>query len=180
MHLTNYSINKMSEDYAKLEATSDVLTDTQGTKRTLSALYKSLAASGVDVDKIKTNISDTCGKIMQIYGPMIEHQLSAVTNCKPNVNSKLFQILGFDLLIDRDLNVWVLEVNDHPSLNIYHDTEAMGSIKRMDDSDICPVDLHVKSSLIIDSVSLAKKSFKTVKDTDDFGCLSRVHPKGSD
>jgi hypothetical protein len=70
MHLTNYSINKMSEDFAKVQA-SDVLTDTQGTKRTLTALYRSLEASGIDVDQVKANIASTCGKIMQIYGPMI-------------------------------------------------------------------------------------------------------------
>jgi len=38
MHLTNYSINKMSDDYIHPTA-EDLLLDNQGTKRTLSSLY---------------------------------------------------------------------------------------------------------------------------------------------
>jgi hypothetical protein len=72
MHLTNYSINKMSEDFAKVQA-EDVLSDTQGTKRTITALYRSLEKNGIDIDTVRENIATTCGKIMQIYGPMLQH-----------------------------------------------------------------------------------------------------------
>jgi hypothetical protein len=34
-----------------------------------------------------------------------------------------FQIFGFDILLDKDLKAWILEINDHPSLNIYFDNE---------------------------------------------------------
>jgi hypothetical protein len=54
----------------------------------------------------------------------------------------------------------------------------MGS-RKMEDSDICPVDYHVKSTLMIDSIKLAKKKFNTVQETHDFGCLHRIHPIGS-
>jgi hypothetical protein len=53
----------------------------------------------------------------------------------------------------------------------------MGS-KKMEDSDICPVDYHVKSTLMIDSIKLAKKKFSTVQETNDFGSLHRIHPIG--
>ena len=53
----------------------------------------------------------------------------------------------------------------------------MGS-KKMEDSDICPVDYYVKSTLMIDSIKLAKKKFSTVQETNDFGCLHRIHPIG--
>ena len=46
----------------------------------------------------------------------------ALTGNKPLVNQP-FQILGFDLMLDKNLKAWVLEVNDHPSLNIYFSTE---------------------------------------------------------
>ena len=45
-------------------------------------------------------------------------------NNQQDVVGKPFQILGLDLLIDRDLKAWVLEVNDHPSLNIYFDSSC--------------------------------------------------------
>lgn len=89
MHLTNYSINKMSSDYERVSP-EDVLTDSQGTKRTLTALYKSLAESGIDVDKIKANIASTCSKIMQIYGPMMTHQFTALTAGKAPASAKVF------------------------------------------------------------------------------------------
>jgi D-alanine-D-alanine ligase-like ATP-grasp enzyme len=34
--------------------------------------------------------------------------------------------MGFDMLIDSNLNAWLLEINDHPSLNIYLEKDFMG------------------------------------------------------
>ena len=72
MHLTNYSINKMSEEYVK-PSEGDILLDNDATKRTLTSLYETLSQQGVDVSQIKANIADACGKIMQVQGPLIEH-----------------------------------------------------------------------------------------------------------
>ena len=119
MHLTNYSINKTNENYVH-PAAEDILVDNDGTKRTLSSLYETLAEKGIDTDTIKASITRTCAKTMQMYGPLIEHQVNALSGQK-DVAGKPFQILGLDLLIDKDLKAWVLEVNDHPSLNIYFD-----------------------------------------------------------
>jgi len=38
-------------------------------------------------------------------------------------------VLGFDILLDEKLNAWLLEINDHPSLNIFLDKEFMGTTK---------------------------------------------------
>lgn len=151
MHLTNYSINKTNDSYVHPNA-EDILVSNEGTKRTLSSLYHTLGQNGVDVDTIKASINYTCAKVMEIYGPMIEHQVNAMTG-EDDVVGKPFQILGLDLLIDQQLKAWVLEVNDHPSLNIYFDSskEAMGQ-REMTDEDICPVDLHVKSRLVKDVI----------------------------
>ena len=65
---------------------------------------------------------------MQLYGPMLEHNLNAMTNCK-QTEGKPFTILGFDLIIDEQLKVWVLEVNDHPSLDIHFSKEFNGPKK---------------------------------------------------
>jgi len=64
--------------------------------------------------------------------------------------------LGFDLLIDDKLKTWILEVNDHPSLNIYFDKEYM-SHRVMTEEDVCPMDLYVKSRVTRDTIILAKK-----------------------
>ena len=60
-------------------------------------------------------------------------------------------------------------------MNIYFDTEFMGA-KKMEESDICQVDLYVKSALVTDTILLAKKRFDTIKETDSFRGLHRIHP----
>ena len=65
--------------------------------------------------------------------------------------------MGFDLLIDEKLKTWILEVNDHPSLNIYFDKEYM-SHRVMTEEDVCPLDLYVKSRVTRDTIILAKKA----------------------
>lgn len=122
MHLTNYSINKTNDDYVH-PAAEDILVDNDGTKRTFASLYQTLADKGIDIDKIKESISYTCAKTMEIYAPLIEQQVTAISN-QTDVAGKPFQILGFDLLIDNKLKAWILEINDHPSLNIYFDSSA--------------------------------------------------------
>ena len=49
-----------------------------------------------------------------------------------------------------------MEVNDHPSLNIYFEKEFMSG-KKMGEEDLCPVDLMVKSTVVLDTIELARK-----------------------
>jgi len=70
----------------------------------------------------------------------------------------------------------VLEVNDHPSLNIYFDSNTTMEHQEMTDDDICEVDLYVKSRLVKDVVMLAKKKRSSVAEIVEFGSLQRIHP----
>ena len=54
------------------------------------------------------------------------------------------------------MKAWILEVNDHPSLNIYFDKEYM-SHRVMTEDDVCPLDLYVKSRVTKDTIIMAKK-----------------------
>ena len=60
MHLTNYSLNKNSENYKAPD--DDFLQDDTGSKWLLSSLYKTLAEQGKDVPQIKEKI-----KVLRIY-----------------------------------------------------------------------------------------------------------------
>jgi len=85
-----------------------------------------------------------------------------MTHNKP-IPGKPFQILGLDLLIDKDLKAWVLEVNDHPSLNIFFDnSESFGEQKKLGEEDICQVDWYVKSRLVTDTVNLCRKKLDKI------------------
>jgi len=72
MHLTNYAINKTNESFQHSNS-EEILVSNKGTKRTLTSLYDTLEQRGIDVDTLKVSIKQTCSKVMQIYGPMIEH-----------------------------------------------------------------------------------------------------------
>ena len=37
--------------------------------------------------------------------------------------------MGFDILLDENYKGWILEINDHPSLNIFFDNSFMGGKK---------------------------------------------------
>ena len=127
------------------------------------------------MNQVKDNIAYTCGKTMEIYGPMIEQQITNITG-RQELSGKPFQILGFDLLIDRNLKAWILEVNDHPSLDIYFDNSMSMQKSKKTDDDICEVDLFVKSRLVHDTILLAKKSRDTLSGLQQFKSLAKVHP----
>lgn len=79
-------------------------------------------------------------------------------------------------MIDADLKAWVLELNHNPSLDIYFSSEYMSG-KKMTDDDICPVDFHVKSKVISDTLHLVGKKLSTIASIDTFNSLSHIHPK---
>ena len=112
---------------------------------------------------------------MEVYGPLIEHQVNVMTG-QDDVVGKPFQILGLDLLIDKSLKAWVLEVNNNPSLNIYFDNSSSLEPREMTDADICEVDMYVKSRLTKDVIMLAKKNRASLADISQFGSLSQIVP----
>lgn len=69
MHLTNYSLNKNSENYKAPD--EDFLSEDNGSKRLLSGLWKTLADDGHDVDTIKDKIKDTVRKAVITLEPYL-------------------------------------------------------------------------------------------------------------
>lgn len=70
MHLTNYSLNKNSDNY-KAPPEMDFVDDETGSKRLLSSLYKTLSELGHDVDLIKEKIKDTVRKAVIALEPYL-------------------------------------------------------------------------------------------------------------
>nr|XP_046233164.1 tubulin polyglutamylase ttll6 isoform X2 [Scatophagus argus] len=106
MHLTNYSINKNSENFVRDEDT--------GSKRKLSTLNKLLESFSCNTDKMWNDIEDMIIKTLISAHPILKHNYHT---CFPNhtTGSACFEILGFDVLLDHRLRPWVLEVNHSPS-----------------------------------------------------------------
>ena len=119
MHLTNYSINKESVKFQENEADF---------KKPLQETLESIREQENDpriVDKLWGQFKDIIVKTLLMSWPHLEHNYKTV--CKKN-NRQCFQILGYDIMLDKKLKPWLLEVNESPSFN--DDTEVDRVVKQ--------------------------------------------------
>ncbi|XP_076813303.1 tubulin polyglutamylase TTLL7-like [Clavelina lepadiformis] len=110
MHLTNYSVNKQND---KFERHSDF---DRGSKRSIKSLLHHLKHAGYDTNTLWQNISDLVVKTVIVASP---HLLHSYRMCRPGQSphsaSVCFEVLGFDIFLDKKLKPWLLEVNRAPS-----------------------------------------------------------------
>ncbi|KAG7503946.1 tubulin polyglutamylase TTLL4 isoform X1 [Solea senegalensis] len=109
IHLTNYSVNKQNSEY---QSNSDDKA-CQGHKWALKALWQYLGSQGIDTTPIWEKIKDIVIKTVIASEPYVTSSL------KTNVRSpySCHELLGFDIMLDKDLKPWILEVNISPSLH---------------------------------------------------------------
>ena len=110
-HLTNFSINKKSE---KFVCNIDANDDQYGNKWSLKALRAKYKELGIDAEAVFKRIKDIIVKTLIVGQPYMSH---IYRSCQPDDydNSMCFQILGFDIMIDRNFKPWLIEVNQSPS-----------------------------------------------------------------
>ncbi|KAL8590371.1 hypothetical protein ACOMHN_011585 [Nucella lapillus] len=110
MHLTNYSVNKHNEFYERNMGTDS------GSKRSIRYFNEYLRHNDIDVALLWRNIADMITKTLIVGEP---HLLHAYRMCRPGVpshsDSVCFEVLGFDVMIDRKLRPWLIEINRSPS-----------------------------------------------------------------
>ncbi|XP_050099630.1 tubulin monoglutamylase TTLL4 isoform X2 [Anopheles aquasalis] len=109
MHLTNYSINKLSNNYTQNEDADAC----QGHKWTIKSLWSYFIEQGVNVDRLWSALRNLVLRtVLAGEGPI--HAMSKV-----NVGSRYncYELFGIDVLLDSELVPWLLEVNISPSLH---------------------------------------------------------------
>lgn len=122
MHLTNYSINKLSANYTKNEDANAC----KGHKWTVKSLWTHLAAQGINTDGLWGALRNLVLRTI-LAG---ENSINAMTKGNMCSRYNCFELFGIDVLLDSELKPWLLEVNISPSLH-----------------SASPLDLHVKGPL---------------------------------
>ena len=81
------------------------------------------------------------------------------------------------MLVDSNLKTWLLEINDHPSLNIFLEKDYMGGGCG---KSLSQVDLYVKKTIVGDALKLIRKSEDKITALNKFRSLTRVFPSESE
>lgn len=123
IHLTNYAINKDNANY-KADQSADATT---GHKRSLDSIFVRLAKDGIDVENLKAQMRDMIVKTLISIQPDLVHHYRT-SQPSDIYNNMCFEILGFDVLVDKNGTPWLLEVNHAPSFNC--DTALDAQVKR--------------------------------------------------
>jgi len=151
-HLTNYSINKFSK---KFQFDSDPEKAETGHKRSMSSIWQLLEAQGVDTAVIWEGIRKAVVKTICSIQPILKH-IYVSSQPEDFTSGMCFEILGFDVLIKRNLKPIILEVNHAPSFN--SDTPYDFKVKSM----------MLKNAFEILDVSLERRNFIIEKERIKF------------
>jgi len=104
MHLTNFSVNKKNINFVQTNSAEE---DGKGSKWSISVLRKTLRAQGINDNQIWRKIEDICIKTILSAEPVIFQAFNSSVPHRDNC----FELLGFDILIDSELEPWLIEVN---------------------------------------------------------------------
>ncbi|CAF3166581.1 unnamed protein product [Rotaria socialis] len=127
MHLTHYLINKNDTDNS---FNTDI-----GKSHRLKYLFQYLRNQNQDVNKLQKEIQDIVIKTIFLAEPNI---LTTYRTCRPGAlstsESVCFELLSFDILIDKKLKPWIIEVNRCPSFDANRQIEFDIKIKLLFDT----------------------------------------------
>jgi hypothetical protein len=101
-HLTNVSVNKnacRSQSYVRIET-----------------VWQELAKQGVDVPSVQANVRDALRKVLLSTEAAVSQKATSSSSGSADDERKHFQLIGFDVLLDKEHNPIVLEANTSPDI----------------------------------------------------------------
>jgi tubulin polyglutamylase TTLL4 len=159
IHLTNYSVNKKNAEYVKSNGAAEE-DDETASKWNLAQLSRYFERQGIEYTQVFSRVKDVIIKSLISVEPHIYNTTARLTKHR-NV---CFELFGFDILLDKNLKPWLLEVNISPSL-----------------SSSSALDKKIKTVLLCDTLNLVgihpydRKSFANEVDLKKKGRL--MNPK---
>ena len=124
-HLTNYAVNKNNKNYIQNNQPFEI--DYNSSKWTLTSLRQYLEEHNIDSNLLFDKIDDIIIKTLI----SCENNLVSAISKYCAFQENCFELYGFDILIDDNLNCWLMEVNLSP--NLHFDA---------------PIDLKIKGEMI--------------------------------
>jgi len=105
VHFTNYSLNKHSDQYKKIDEIEEIH---EGSKKTIITYKKMLEAEGVAWEPIWEDIKSMCGGILKTLKPWLQYEAYLEwREPKKVAKAKAFHIIGFDVIIDSKHKPWL-------------------------------------------------------------------------
>jgi len=132
-HLTNYAVNKNNKNYIQNNEPFEI--DYNSSKWTLSSLRQYLEEHDIDSNLLFDKIDDIIIKTLISCENNLVNAISKYCAFQENC----FELYGFDILIDDNLNCWLMEVNLSP--NLHFDA---------------PIDLKIKGEMIAEIFDLIR------------------------
>ena len=124
--LTNVTFNKNKER----DEDDDI--DFSEISRLISDVFPVLRQKGIDTDKLWADVEKII--TLTIISSVKYLNNAEQIHCAPIGYSRTFQIFGFDILIDKNLKPWVIEVNYRPSLRYNRPRERRMKVKMISDA----------------------------------------------
>jgi tubulin polyglutamylase TTLL6/13 len=121
--ITNVTLNK--DNISMQDHISDV-------SKLISDVFPILEQKGIDIEALWERID----KVI-VLSVLAAHKFlvnGEEWQCPKRVYSRCFQVLGFDILIDEEINPYVLEVNYRPSLDYYRGPERRMKVNMLSEA----------------------------------------------
>jgi hypothetical protein len=139
-HLTNYALNKKTGKFVHSDEADG---GSDGSKRTVSSVFAALHDAGVlrDVEALWRKIALLVGRSLSVLQPVLASARGAWAECP------CFQLLGLDVLLDEQVEPWLIELNVHPSLRIDATRDGVDMMSAVDEA--------IKVPLVADTLRVA-------------------------
>ena len=111
-----------------------------------------LIEAGLDEESFWAKVEDLALKSMVAIEPELRIWERARQDIDVKGGAQSFQILGFDVLIDKNHKFWLLEINHNPSLSIDGETEVAPGVL---EHSVSQVDVDVKTYAVTGALKYA-------------------------